>query len=472
MLKFRIRGIYSTALTKLVLDNGHKIVQATPVIRERFNLEENNDPPDVTIKDAPTKESVLVVGSKKGVSTFLKIMKKEFTDAVFWASKVPLHGVVRGVVREKINDFYLVDIGNGNLGTIKGNYNVGEIITASIKSPAFKTFRRSFLSRTIRIIGDYAEVIFGFPRITLSSFIKNPHQKEKLFKLGLSLSRKQYGIRWRSSARFAEEEDLIDDVNYLIQRGNKLLEELEYKEEPGVYYEGKYLAEVMFNKDNREKFDDIRAKVILTVKGHHWAKSTAKVMSAIVDFSEMAIEKNFDSNTLANTIKNFVLNRLLRKRKMYISHTKLTGHTLKLTPGMITSYNNNTFEVRRKLYGTGIYDGLNIPKSKGDQDLLKVKIGSPYLIHRYVTKDNVLIGVYININTPVELTHYGIRYIDLLVDVVCLPDEEPKIIDLDELNLAREEELITEEFYDKIIKLIDPAKEIAKLEIDLFQKQE
>ena len=58
----RVRGIYATAVTKVLLDSGFGITQPTKPILERFRLEPIFDPPDVTVKDLSDRAGVLVVG--------------------------------------------------------------------------------------------------------------------------------------------------------------------------------------------------------------------------------------------------------------------------------------------------------------------------------------------------------------------------------------------------------------------------
>jgi len=50
-LKAKVRGIYTTALTKLLLENDFQIVQPSQTIRVRFGIPDNNEPPDLKIKD-------------------------------------------------------------------------------------------------------------------------------------------------------------------------------------------------------------------------------------------------------------------------------------------------------------------------------------------------------------------------------------------------------------------------------------
>lgn len=58
----RIRGIYSTALTKLLMDRGFKIVQPSDVIAERFGIEKSYEDFDVDIYDK--NHGVTIVGTK------------------------------------------------------------------------------------------------------------------------------------------------------------------------------------------------------------------------------------------------------------------------------------------------------------------------------------------------------------------------------------------------------------------------
>ena len=70
IVKARVRGIYATAITKILLDQGIMIVQATPIIRQRLNIPENNAAPDVTVKttdDDP--HTLLIIGFPKQVDT-------------------------------------------------------------------------------------------------------------------------------------------------------------------------------------------------------------------------------------------------------------------------------------------------------------------------------------------------------------------------------------------------------------------
>jgi len=50
-LKAKVRGIYATALTRLLLENGFEVVQPSQAIKSRFGIADNNEPPDLKVKD-------------------------------------------------------------------------------------------------------------------------------------------------------------------------------------------------------------------------------------------------------------------------------------------------------------------------------------------------------------------------------------------------------------------------------------
>ncbi|WP_243679986.1 hypothetical protein [Vulcanisaeta souniana] len=113
--RVRIRGgKYATAISKLALDLGYTIVQASDVIISRFNINVNNSAPDVTIKDSERVPGALTVMGKCSavndvVDNLLRVVEKE---ALVWRSVVPLHRVVMGIV-SVVDGNYLVDVGGG-----------------------------------------------------------------------------------------------------------------------------------------------------------------------------------------------------------------------------------------------------------------------------------------------------------------------------------------------------------------------
>ncbi|MBS7640853.1 MAG: DUF402 domain-containing protein [Candidatus Bathyarchaeia archaeon] len=81
MFRAKVRGIYSTALTKILLDNGFRIVQPSEVTRTRFNLQETPEDynqPDIEVFDRLDKQGVNIVGradaANKLASTLLSLL--------------------------------------------------------------------------------------------------------------------------------------------------------------------------------------------------------------------------------------------------------------------------------------------------------------------------------------------------------------------------------------------------------------
>ncbi|MEM3642189.1 MAG: hypothetical protein QXH37_09740, partial [Candidatus Bathyarchaeia archaeon] len=63
ILKANVRGIYTTALTKLLLDHNFEIVNPSLAIKKRFGLNDNFAPPDLKIKDRYDLQGVRVLGT-------------------------------------------------------------------------------------------------------------------------------------------------------------------------------------------------------------------------------------------------------------------------------------------------------------------------------------------------------------------------------------------------------------------------
>ena len=98
MFKVKIRGIYATALAKLLLDyknilgnqissellldNGFAIVQPSITVRERFGLKENDEFPDLEVYDRQDKQGVQASGTAEAVNTFTSILQSCLDDVV------------------------------------------------------------------------------------------------------------------------------------------------------------------------------------------------------------------------------------------------------------------------------------------------------------------------------------------------------------------------------------------------------
>ena len=100
MAKARVRGIYSTALTKLLLDHNFTIVKSSATINERFRLEELDEPPDLDIYDRSDLQGVQVCGKTESIATFKSILQSNLDDVVVreWSTAAPYlpAGVLRG----------------------------------------------------------------------------------------------------------------------------------------------------------------------------------------------------------------------------------------------------------------------------------------------------------------------------------------------------------------------------------------
>ncbi|MCD6514601.1 MAG: DUF402 domain-containing protein [Candidatus Odinarchaeota archaeon] len=462
-MKYRIRGIYSTALTAIFLDAGHEIVQATPIICKRFGINENNIPPDATIKDSESsKDSIIIVGFPDAVEEAVSILKHELPFSVFWVSELPLHGIVKGIVKERTPKGCIVDIGDGYEGFLpERNYNPGDVVIASVVKPPMKFWPRAQLSTSIRIIGSMSEIVYKQQKVTLSRHITNKEKRDELIKLGKTLMNNEWGIHWRSSARFASTIDLIDEVHELVEKGSKILDLLKHEDRIGLYYTNELIAEVAIPYNSKSHLDKIRSKVTTTIDGHHWGKADNKELSNIVDFSEIAIENGADKSVLSNALKKYTLNLLLEKKVISFVHQKLNGYVTHIGPAKIISLDGLKLITKRIMKRDGYYDGLGVKKEAGDVAISEMKLFSNFIVHQYYSKDGNLKGIYVNINSPIEPTIDGIKYIDYLVDVVATPNFEPRVVDVDDLNQVKKKGIITETFYDYVIHLLDDAKKIA-----------
>ncbi|RLI39925.1 hypothetical protein DRO64_09880, partial [Candidatus Bathyarchaeota archaeon] len=90
MISVRIRGIYSTALTKIFLDSGFKIIQPSEIIRERFGFADENKKGEVEsnlyVHDRMDRQGITVAGDRFYYKEIIKVLRSILDDAIFRGS--------------------------------------------------------------------------------------------------------------------------------------------------------------------------------------------------------------------------------------------------------------------------------------------------------------------------------------------------------------------------------------------------
>lgn len=80
--RIKIRGIYSTALTKLALDADYLVVDPSPIIRDRFGIEYQGYACDILVRDRDDLQGIEILGQAEHVSPFVTMLGSHLIDAI------------------------------------------------------------------------------------------------------------------------------------------------------------------------------------------------------------------------------------------------------------------------------------------------------------------------------------------------------------------------------------------------------
>lgn len=454
----RVRGVYTTGITKLLLDAGFSISRPTGAIRERFRIEDVPGEEDVSIYDRNDKQGVLVVGKKDAVNNVLQVFRGELKSAIICRFPLDLNSVYKGVVREIKRGRALVDLGvcEREMASYPDMKVGGEVLVQAF----YSDLDGVQLSRRIRINGRNASLVLN-GGIRMSPRIMGLKKRQALFALGMAIKPEGWGIFWKRNAARQDPNELIGEVEELKKTARDLLRRAEEALSPSLLSFGLNAAEVIFPSLSKERFDDIRGSVVSTTRKHHLLKSSEDAYSFSVDLAESLLESGVDEGTLLEGLRKAMLKHGLSVGAlMRIEHTKLDGRTRLLTPGRITEIaGDGAIIVRRFFRGGGVYDGLDVGKEDGDYALTEVREGSWFLKSSYYSKAGSLKGEYCSVNTPMEVLPGLVRYVDLEVDVVRWPDGRVKVVDFENLKKAYEDDVISRWLFDQAMEKAEGLKE-------------
>ena len=448
MTSARIRGIYSTALTKLLLDRGFEIVQPSTTLKDRFKLEENMESPDIDIYDRYNRQGTRVLGKTEAVKVFKSVLQDNFDDAIIREWKVTADGIYKGLKKHLDTETHSVLV---DIGSAIGKVDEEEIRNSDAQDIVVQVERRRIgakepiLTSEIKIPGKNAILIPGH-QVKVSRKILDWQTRSRLIQLGKDLGLQGWGVIWRTSAADQPTEILRNEIVSLLKEGEDVLKKAEQAEAPAVLWEGNHFIETEFPALSKRKFDEVRGAVTPTLSGHHFYKTCGKEISSAIDMAEKLLKEGKPNKEIEDLFQKTV-------QKEYpdvgstiaIEHVKLDGRVFHLGEALIESFDNadSVIELSRVFKSEGVYDGLKTHKEPGDTATTEAKVGECYFKTRYFSKNGKPKGTYINLNTPIELYPYSIRYVDLEIDVCVWPDGKIEILDEEKFENAVKEAVVT-----------------------------
>lgn len=85
--RLKIRGIYTTALTRFFLDSGYEIADPSAEIQERFGLRQTQGLPMTLIQDREDLQGINIFAEAEQVSVLVRLLQERFLDAVLLECK-------------------------------------------------------------------------------------------------------------------------------------------------------------------------------------------------------------------------------------------------------------------------------------------------------------------------------------------------------------------------------------------------
>ncbi|MEM1597666.1 MAG: DUF402 domain-containing protein [Pyrobaculum sp.] len=409
MYRVRIRGVFATALTKLALGWGFKIVQPTSKILDRFGLEADFSPPDVTVKDHESRSGVVVIGNCEASEAFITKLV-EYADPVVARSAVGLHAVFVGRAVGESS----VEGPGGAVFKVPGRYVLtpGAVGVYTVVRPPVGPAVGVAVPEII-VEGSYVEVN-TLGGVRFSRHIPEADRVRLRLLAETRLRLGGLGVRFKSSARYADGESIVKEAEALYGE----LMELAKGGEPGaVLRRGQCVSVALFDKFSKFRLDEARASAVPTVRGHHAlrAQGLGRCLDLLDHLGGDVYEKAVE---------------FLARGRVEILHIKPWGEVIKMA-GEALGVFDGVLVVRRQLRPGGVLDGVGVRIERGFYALTCVPRDG-YVVHSYYAADGRLVGTYVNANSPPE---WGRRiiYIDLLADKAYVGGEE-KLLDVEEFE--------------------------------------
>ena len=325
-MKVKVRGVYSTAVTKILTDAGIEITQPAEAIKSAFNIK-SEDRPDVMVEDIESRQGVYVFGN--GAKGVIDALKKHLKFSIFYKEEVGkiYCGIIKNV--DQKSQSIIISLPDEEEGTLDmksfwGYVKPGSKILIQAKG---SYDGKIMLSNQLRIFGDDVILIKnGFTKI--SRGVHSSEGRDKLYDIAKGLNLKDWGILWMQGAEDKDPEVLKEELSKLQEEEKQISEKFESCNEPSVIYQGLDKYFVLISKKDKYKLDEIRGTVMPTVRGHHSLKSAGYTI--LTDLSEMMLDK-YSEQEIIEKISSVLARYGPVKDKMYrLNFARLNGTTFKM----------------------------------------------------------------------------------------------------------------------------------------------
>ncbi|WP_049979703.1 DUF402 domain-containing protein [Halolamina rubra] len=452
----RVRGIYATALTRTLLDAGHRVVQASPPIRRRFDADLPAADHDVAIETGPHRQGVSVAGDPDAVDAIRALLADTAVDTLAWDDPAPVGAVFDGRVTETLGSGAVVSLGETEgylpFRAVDGTVETGDTVRVQVTEAAAPwDDDRAMLDTGLQVEAGLATLTRGREGVRVAG--RDDAAGRELAGITDLLSTappENWGLEWARDARDAEMATLEDALDRANERAEALETAVDDAGDPDPVRQvssptaGAWL---WFGRESRFALDEVRREVTATMPGHHRTKAGTDAASAGVDFAEALCAGGLDGEfPFAVVADQFGPGE---GDSVRLDHGKPAGHRIVLGEAEVVDRDGDTLAVERELSGGGSYDALGTPKESGDIAHTKFREGRWWYPTTYRSADGEHKGTYVNVCTPVEIFPDAVRYVDLHVDVIKYPDGTVERVDDDELDAAVEAGELPEELAER-----------------------